>query len=159
VTLQAVEYQILLISRINTGVLNVAADKHIEEGLEFLPKFDSNGLITAISQDAYSGQILMVAYMNDEALRLTLATGNAVFFSRSRKKLWKKGEQSGHVQKVQQILVDCDQDCLILKVTVDEGQCHVGYQSCFYRAVTPGTTQDLECIAEKVYDPNEAYKK
>ncbi len=137
----------------------MAADKHIEEGLEFLPKFDSNGLITAISQDAYSGQILMVAYMNDEALRLTLATGNAVFFSRSRKKLWKKGEQSGHVQKVQQILVDCDQDCLILKVTVDEGQCHVGYQSCFYRAVTPGTTQDLECIAEKVYDPNEAYKK
>jgi phosphoribosyl-AMP cyclohydrolase len=137
----------------------VAANQHIEEGLEFLPKFDSNGLITAISQDARSGEVLMVAYMNDEALRLTLETGNAVFYSRSRKKLWKKGEESGHVQKVQQILVDCDQDCLILKVKVDQGQCHVGYQSCFYRAVKPGTTQDLECIAEKVYDPSEAYKK
>lgn len=137
----------------------MAANQHIEEGLEFLPKFDSNGLITAISQDARSGEVLMVAYMNDEALRLTLETGNAVFYSRSRKKLWKKGEESGHVQKVQQILVDCDQDCLILKVKVDQGQCHVGYQSCFYRAVKPGTTQDLECIAEKVYDPSEAYKK
>ena len=137
----------------------MGANQHIEEGLEFLPKFDGNGLITAISQDARTGQILMVAYMNDEALRLTLETGNAVFYSRSRKKLWKKGEESGHVQKVQQILVDCDQDCLILKVAVDQGQCHVGYQSCFYRAVKKGTTQDLECIAEKVYDPKEAYKK
>lgn len=137
----------------------MAANQQIEEGLEFLPKFDSNGLITAISQDASSGQVLMVAYMNDEALRLTLETGNAVFYSRSRKKLWKKGEESGHVQKVRQVLVDCDQDCLILKVKVDQGQCHVGYQSCFYRAVKPGATQDLECIAEKVYDPSEAYKK
>ena len=137
----------------------MSANQHIEEGLEFLPKFDSNGLITAISQDSKTGQILMVAYMNDEALRLTLETGNAVFYSRSRKKLWKKGEESGHVQKVQQILVDCDQDCLILKVTVDQGQCHVGYQSCFYRTVKKGTSKDLECIAEKVYDPKEAYKK
>ncbi len=137
----------------------MAAHAHIEEGLEFLPKFDSNGLITAISQDAYSGQILMVAYMNEEALRLTLETGNAVFYSRSRRKLWKKGEQSGHVQKVKQVLVDCDQDCLVLKVAVDEGQCHVGYQSCFYRAVKPGTSKDLERIAEKVYDPSQAYKK
>ncbi len=135
----------------------MAANKEIEEGLGFMPKFDANGLITAISQDAETGQVLMVAYMNDEALRLTLETGNAVFFSRSRQKLWKKGEQSGHVQKVRQILVDCDQDCLILKVTVDEGQCHVGYQSCFYRAVKESAT--LEFIAEKVYDPNEAYKK
>ena len=137
----------------------MAAHQQIEEGLEFLPKFDSNGLITAISQDAGSGEVLMVAYMNDEALRLTLETGNAVFYSRSRKKLWKKGEESGHFQKVQQILVDCDQDCLILKVTVDQGQCHVGYQSCFYRAVKPGIAKDLEYIAEKVYDPSEAYKK
>lgn len=137
----------------------MAANKEIEEGLGFAPKFDANGLITAISQDARTGEVLMVAYMNDEALKLTLQTGNAVFFSRSRQKLWKKGEQSGHVQKVQQILVDCDQDCLILKVTVDEGQCHVGYQSCFYRAVKKDTTGELEFIAEKVYDPNEAYKK
>ena len=137
----------------------MAAGKEIEEGLAFQPKFDSNGLITAISQDADSGQILMVAYMNDEALELTLKTGNAVFYSRSRKKLWKKGEQSGHVQKVQQVLVDCDQDCLILKVKVDEGQCHIGYQSCFYRAVKSDSQEDLEFVAEKVYDPAEAYKQ
>jgi phosphoribosyl-AMP cyclohydrolase len=92
-------------------------------------------------------------------LDLTIKTGNAVFFSRSRQKLWKKGEESGHVQKVQQILVDCDQDCLILKVTVDQGQCHVGYQSCFYRALKPDTQTDMELIAEKVYDPAQAYKK
>ena len=137
----------------------MAANKEIEEGLGFVPKFDANGLITAISQDAETGQVLMVAYMNEEALNLTIETGNAVFYSRSRKKLWKKGEESGHVQKVQQILVDCDQDCLILKVKVDQGQCHVGYQSCFYRALKPGTKTDLELLAQKVYDPAQAYKK
>jgi phosphoribosyl-AMP cyclohydrolase len=136
----------------------VAANKDIEEGLGFTPKFDANGLITAISQDAETGQVLMVAYMNEAALKETLRTGNAVFYSRSRKTLWKKGEQSGHVQKVKQILVDCDQDCLILKVTVDQGQCHVGYQSCFYRVVKQGTEDTLEFIAEKVYDPKETYK-
>ena len=137
----------------------MGAPKEIEVGLDFKPKFDSNGLITAISQDSQTGDVLMVAYMNEEALKLTIETGNAVFFSRSRQKLWKKGEESGHVQKVQQILVDCDQDCLILKVTVDQGQCHVGYQSCFYRALKSGTSADLEFIAEKVYDPEQAYKK
>ncbi len=137
----------------------MGAGKEIEEGLKFTPKFGSDGLITAISQDAKTGDVLMVAYMNQEALALTLETGNAVFFSRSRQKLWKKGEQSGHVQKVRQVLVDCDQDCLILKVTVDQGQCHVGYQSCFYRTVKPGTESELEFTAEKVYDPEQAYKK
>ena len=137
----------------------MGANKKIEEGLDFIPKFDSNGLITAISQDADTGDVLMVAYMNEEALKLTTESGNAVFFSRSRQKLWKKGEESGHVQKVEEILVDCDQDCLILKVRVDQGQCHVGYQSCFYRALTAGSGKDLALIAEKVYDPNEAYKK
>ena len=137
----------------------MSASKEIEEGLKFTPKFGSDGLITAISQDADTGDVLMVAYMNEEALGLTLETGNAVFFSRSRQKLWKKGEESGHVQKVQQILVDCDQDCLILKVTVDQGQCHVGYQSCFYREVQKGTKTEMNLIAEKVYDPAQAYKK
>lgn len=137
----------------------MGADKKIEEGLDFTPKFGADGLITAISQDAVTNQILMVAYMNEEALGLTLETGNAVFFSRSRQKLWKKGEESGHVQKVQQILVDCDQDCLILKVTVDQGQCHVGYQSCFYRQVKQGSKTNMNLIAEKVYDPAQAYKK
>jgi phosphoribosyl-AMP cyclohydrolase len=137
----------------------VSADKHIEEGLDFTPKFDSNGLITAIAQDADTHQVLMVAYMNKEALDLTISTGNAIYYSRSRKKLWKKGEESGHTQKVVQILVDCDQDCLILKVRVDQGQCHVGYQSCFYRAVAKASAGKLEQIAQKVYDPQEAYKK
>jgi len=137
----------------------VSADKHIEEGLDFTPKFDSNGLITAIAQDADTNQVLMAAFMNKEALELTISTGNAIYYSRSRKKLWKKGEESGHTQKVVQILVDCDQDCLILKVRVDQGQCHVGYQSCFYRAVTKASAGKLEQIAQKVYDPQEAYKK
>ena len=133
--------------------------KQIEEGLQFVPKFNADGLITAIAQDAETGQVLMVAYMNREALDRTIATGRATYFSRSRQKLWKKGEESGHVQTVRQILVDCDQDCLILKVAVDAGQCHVGYQSCFYRALKPNSKKDLQLIAEKVYDPKAAYKK
>lgn len=137
----------------------MAADKIIEEGLEFKPKFDSNGLITAIAQDSATNQVLMVAYMNQEALDMTIQTGFATYYSRSRKELWKKGVQSGHVQKVKQILVDCDQDCLILKVTVDQGQCHVGYNSCFYRAVNENHPENLVFIAQKTYDPNEAYKK
>lgn len=137
----------------------MAASNEIEKGTEFKPKFDSNGLITAIAQDHKTGDVLMVAYMNEEALELTIELGRAVYFSRSRKKLWKKGEESGHVQQVKQILVDCDQDCLILKVEVDQGQCHVGYQSCFYRAIKSGTKNQMEFIAETVYDPNEAYGK
>ena len=131
-------------------------NKQVEEGLQFAPKFDSNGLVAAIAQDAKTGQILMVAYMNKESLDLTIQTGYATYFSRSRQKLWKKGEQSGHLQKVEQILVDCDQDCLILKVTVDAGQCHTGHQSCFYRVVENGK---LKFIAPKTYDPDKVYKK
>ena len=129
--------------------------KNIEEGSEFLPKFNTDGLITAISQDAVTGQILMVAYMNAAALEETISTGRAVFYSRSRKKLWRKGEQSGHFQYVKEILTDCDQDCVVLKVDVDQGQCHVGYQSCFYRRLKDGK---LETVAKKTYDPKEAYK-
>ena len=137
----------------------MATKQTIEEVLEFIPKFDDNGLIPAIAQDAKTGQILMAAYMNREALDLTIQTGYATYFSRARRKLWKKGEESGHLQKVEQILVDCDQDCLILKVTVDTGQCHTGYQSCFYRALKKGSSKELELIAEKVYDPQKTYKK
>ena len=137
----------------------MASNKDIEQGLDFTPKFNSDGLISAIAQDVNTGQILMVAYMNEEALQLTIKTGIATYYSRSRGKLWKKGEQSGHVQKVQQILIDCDQDCLILKVTIDAGQCHTGYQSCFYRALKPGCDREMEFIAEKVYDPSKVYKK
>jgi phosphoribosyl-AMP cyclohydrolase len=133
--------------------------QQIEEGLQFTPKFNTEGLIPTIAQDAGTGQILMFAWMNREALDRTIETGRATYFSRSRGKLWTKGEQSGHFQAVQQILVDCDQDCLILKVAVNEGQCHVGYQSCFYRALKPASRTDLEWTATKVYDPKAAYRK
>jgi len=133
--------------------------KEIEIGANFVPQFDAQGLIPAIAQDGQTGQILMLAYMNDQALARTLETGNATYYSRSRGKLWTKGEESGHIQKVREILVDCDQDCLILKVTVNAGQCHVGYQSCFYRRVTIGSDNQLEFIAKPVYDPNQVYKK
>ena len=137
----------------------MSTKQNIEEGSEFIPKFNDDGLIPAIAQDAKTGQVLMVAYMNRQALDLTIQTGYATYFSRSRQKLWKKGQESGHFQKVEKILVDCDQDCLILKVTIDAGQCHVGYQSCFYRALKTGSNKELEFIAEKVYDPKELYKK
>ena len=137
----------------------MAASKEIEVGSDFSPKFDGNGLITAIAQDAQTGEVLMVAYMNAEALAKTIETGQGVYFSRSRQKLWHKGEESGHVQKVKEILVDCDQDCLILKVEVDQGQCHVGYQSWFYRRLQAGSDKKLEFTAERVYDPAEAYSK
>ena len=127
--------------------------------MEFLPKFGDDSLITAIAQDATTGQVLMVAYMNREALDETIQTGYGTYFSRSRGKLWRKGEESGHRQKIEQILVDCDQDCLVLKVAVEAGQCHVGYQSCFYRALKGPADKSLEFIAEKVYDPKQAYKK
>jgi len=137
----------------------VTVNKAIEDGLEFTPKFDDKGLISAIAQDAKTGEILMVAYMNRQALELTIKTGSAVYYSRSRQKLWKKGEQSGHWQKVEQILTDCDQDCIILKVTVEAGQCHTGYQSCFYRALKAGSSKELEFTAQKVYDPEKTYNK
>jgi phosphoribosyl-AMP cyclohydrolase len=137
----------------------VSTKQDIEEGTEFIPKFDDNGLITAIAQDSQTNQILMVAYMNRQALEATIQTGFGTYFSRSRKKLWKKGQESGHVQKVEQILVDCDQDCLILKVKVDAGQCHVGYRSCFYRALKNNTKNKLEFIGDRAYDPKKIYGK
>ena len=137
----------------------MTADKSIEQGTQLTPKFDANGLIPAIAQDSKTGQVLMFAYMNREALEQTIKTGRATYYSRSRKKLWTKGEQSGHFQKVDQILIDCDQDCLLLKVTVTAGQCHVGYQSCFYRAVNKSDAKALDFIAEKVFDPSKVYDK
>jgi phosphoribosyl-AMP cyclohydrolase len=137
----------------------VTTNQTIEEGLEFSPRFDSTGLIPVIAQDEKSGQVLMFAFMSREALDLTIKTGFAHYFSRSRRKIWKKGEESGHLQKVREILVDCDQDCLLLKVSVDAGQCHVGYQSCFYRALAAGSNNKLRFIAQKVYEPSRVYKK
>jgi len=137
----------------------MTTQSNIEEGIDFVPRFDANGLIPAIAQEAKTGRILMVAYMNKEALEQTIRLGYAVYFSRSRGKLWRKGEESGHIQRVQQILVDCDQDCLVLKVSVDQGQCHTGHYCCFYRAIQKDQPQMLEFIAQKVYDPKAVYEK
>jgi len=137
----------------------VAEKKTIEETDELTLQFDSNGLLPVIAQDADTGQVLMTAYMNKEALAQTIETGFATYFSRSRKKLWKKGEKSGHFQRVKQILVDCDQDCLLLKVSVDAGQCHAGYQSCFYRELDKTNPQKLNLIAKKTFNPEETYGK
>lgn len=110
----------------------------IEEGTTFSPKFDSNGLIVCITCDQASGEILMVAWMNEEALRLTIETSIAHYWSRSRQSLWRKGDTSGQTQTVTEIRTDCDQDAILLKVIPggDGGACHTGRRSCFYRRVT-----------------------
>ncbi len=117
-----------------------------EEGTVLAPRFDANGLVTAVVTDAGDGTLLMVAHMNEEALRLTLETGIAHYWSRSRRALWKKGETSGNFQRVVEMRVDCDQDALWLKVKVagDGVTCHTGRRSCFYRIVeTDGTEPGL----------------
>ncbi len=137
--------------------------KQIETGLNFSPKFDADGLIVAIAQDADTGDVLMVAYMNAESLQKTLDLGQAVYWSRSRKEIWHKGATSGHVQHVQEILTDCDQDALVLKVRqVGEGACHVGYRSCFYRRVHSAQHESphtLEIIGTKGFDAEAVYAK
>ena len=107
-----------------------------DETKELRPKFNADGLIPAIAQDEVTGEILMMAWMNDEALRQTIETGEATYFSRSRGKLWRKGETSGNTQTVERILIDCDQDTLLLKVTQKGPACHTDRKSCFYRAVS-----------------------
>ena len=117
-------------------------DKHsIEEGRGFAPKFDRDGLIVCVTTEHRTGDILMVAYMNDEALRLTLATGVAHYWSRSRQELWRKGDTSGQVQKVIEMRTDCDQDAIGLTVEAggDGKACHTGRRSCFYRKIVVGT--------------------
>ncbi|MCR4412080.1 MAG: phosphoribosyl-AMP cyclohydrolase [Thermoguttaceae bacterium] len=116
-----------------------------------------DGLLPAIAQDAQTGEVLMLAYMNAESFAETLATGRAVYFSRSRKKLWRKGEESGHVQRVRAVYLDCDADTILLKVEqVGGAACHTGYKSCFYRQVTP---EGLKIVSQRVFDPEEVYRK
>ena len=112
----------------------------LERGAVIAPRFDAAGLIAAIAQHADTGEVLMLAWMNAEALRLTLDTGEAHYFSRSRNALWKKGETSGQVQAIVEVRLDCDQDAVLLKVRPqgDGGACHVGFRSCFYRLVVDG---------------------
>jgi phosphoribosyl-AMP cyclohydrolase len=135
----------------------------IEEGLGFQPKFDAAGLITCVTADAHSGEVLMVAHMNAEALQKTIETGEAWYFSRSRRALWRKGESSGHVQRVRELRVDCDQDALLLKVEQQgPGACHTGRRSCFYRAVPlgKGGAMALEFREdERLFDPDKVYGK
>ena len=109
-----------------------------EEGLTLQPKFDASGLVTCVATDAISGEVLMVAHMNDEALRRTIASGEAWYFSRSRNVLWRKGETSGHTQRVVEMRMDCDQDAVWIRVEQTGAACHTGRRSCFYRAVKGG---------------------
>jgi len=141
----------------------LAAQSAIEEGLAFAPQFGADGLVTAVVTDARSGDVLMVAHMNKDALALTIESGEAWYYSRSRKKLWKKGESSGHVQRVIELRVDCDQDALWLKVDqLGPGACHTGRRSCFYRAVPLGQKDAVTLKfreAEKAFDPKAVYEK
>jgi phosphoribosyl-AMP cyclohydrolase len=140
-----------------------SSTQDIEEGRAFAPKFDADGLVTCVATDAKSGDVLMVAHMNAEALQKTIATGEAWYFSRSRKKLWRKGESSGHGQRVMEMRVDCDQDSVWIKVEQQgAGACHTGRRSCFYRAVPLGKSGAVTLEfrdAEKVFDPNAVYGK
>jgi len=125
----------------------------IEEGSVFAPKFDANGLITAVTTEADTGELLMVAWMNAEALARTIETGEAWYWSRSRNELWHKGDTSGQIQTIVELRTDCDQDTVWLRVKVagDGGCCHVGYRSCFYRRVPKGEPATLEAVgAEKL---------
>jgi phosphoribosyl-AMP cyclohydrolase len=135
----------------------------VEEGRALAPKFDADGLLTCVATDAHSGEVLMVAHMNAEALKRTIATGEAWYFSRSRKNLWRKGETSGHVQRVVEMRVDCDQDAVWIKVEqAGPGACHTGRRSCFYRAVPLGPGAEAAVTlefrdAEKAFDPHDVY--
>ena len=142
--------------------------EQVEEGTDLAPKFDERGLITAVTTDATSGELLMQGYMNAEALKLTIETGEAHYYSRSRQVLWHKGATSGLVQKVVQLMIDDDQDCIWLRVDVAGGaSCHVGYRSCFYRQIPVGAAAAAAQQAgqielkftdtEKVFDPVDVY--
>jgi len=145
--------------------------KTLEEGLGFSPKFDENGLIPCITTHADTGEVLMFAYMNDLSLAKTIETGMVHYWSRSRGKLWLKGESSGMTQHVVELLTDCDQDALVARVTIGkatqggaQASCHVGYPNCFYRAIPTGIGETnkpvkLSVVAEKAFDPDQVYGK
>lgn len=115
----------------------------------------TDGLIPVVAQDSKTNEILMLAYVNEEALNLTISTGFAHYYSRSRKQLWKKGETSGHIQKIVEIRVDCDQDSLVYKVAQTGGACHTGYFSCFYRIMD---NNGLHISGKKIFNPQKVYK-
>ena len=133
----------------------------IEEGLVLAPKFDADGLVTCVATDAGTGELLMVAHMNAEALKRTVETGEAWYFSRSRNALWRKGESSGHVQRVVEMRMDCDQDAVWIRVEQSGAACHTGRRSCFYRAVSAGEGgAQLSLVdADKLFDPARVYRQ
>tara|TARA_B100001079_G_scaffold182870_1_gene157376 strand:+ start:439 stop:912 length:474 start_codon:yes stop_codon:yes gene_type:complete len=136
--------------------------EQVEESTELAPKFDENGLIPVVTTDFSSGEVLMQGYMNEEALKKTISLGEAVYFSRSRQALWHKGKTSGLIQKIKEIRIDDDQDCVWLRVDVKGGaSCHVGYRSCFYRSIPMDNDKSKVVLKfeedEKVFDPNEVY--
>ena len=139
--------------------------KEVEEGKYLSPKFDENGLIPVITTDFKTGDILMHGYMNYEALKKTIETKEAHYWSRSRKKIWRKGQVSGFIQKVKEIRIDDDQDSVWLTVDIGNGSsCHVGYRSCFYRSIPLGKIRNEEELemefkeTEKTFDPEKVYK-
>ena len=139
--------------------------KEVEEGKYLSPKFDENGLIPVITTDFKTGDILMHGYMNYEALKKTIETKEAHYWSRSRKKIWRKGQVSGFIQKVKEIRIDDDQDSVWLSVDIGNGSsCHVGYRSCFYRSIPLGKIKNEEELemefkeTEKTFDPEKIYK-
>lgn len=136
--------------------------EQVEESTELAPKFDQDGLIPVVTTDFNSGEVLMQGYMNEEAFKKTISLGEAVYYSRSRKTLWHKGKTSSLVQKIKEIRIDDDQDCVWLRVDVQGGaSCHVGYRSCFYRSVPFGEKRGSSVLKfeenEKVFDPKEVY--
>lgn len=144
----------------NSPAASPAVDE-LEEGLALMPKFDPAGLVTCVATDAHSGEVLMVAHMNAQALAKTIASGEAWYYSRSRGALWRKGETSGHTQRVVELRVDCDQDAVWIKVEQTGAACHTGRRSCFYRAVPlgqQGGDAKLEFRAERVFDPEVVYR-
>jgi phosphoribosyl-AMP cyclohydrolase len=132
-----------------------------EEGLRLQPRFDASGLLTCVATDAATGELLMVAHMNEEALRRTIESGEAWYFSRSRKALWRKGETSGHTQRVVEMRTDCDQDAIWIRVEQTGAACHTGRKSCFYRKVdvAEGGAKLSFVDAERLIDPNAVYRK
>lgn len=141
-----------------------ATPQELEEGGVLTPKFDADGLVTCVTTDAGSGEVLMVAHMDAEALARTIESGEAWYFSRSRRRLWRKGESSGHTQRVIEMRVDCDQDAVWLRVEqAGPGACHTGRRSCFYRAVRPGAADaggfPLTPAGEaRAFDPGAVYR-
>ena len=136
--------------------------EQVEESTELAPKFDRDGLIPVVTTDFNSGEVLMQGYMNEEAFKKTISFGEAVYYSRSRETLWHKGKTSGLVQKIKEIRIDDDQDCVWLRVDVQGGaSCHVGYRSCFYRSIPFGDKSGSTVLKfeekEKVFDPKEVY--